>query len=345
MLVKLIHIDGSLPNMALMKLAHWHRAHGHQVQLTRRIHPRLGDPEPDLVYVIRHIREVRPPRGRDTGRLPGNAIVGGTGTDNRTTVEATIGLPRYENYDYSAYPRYPWSMGMTQRGCRLSCKFCVVPVKEGKPRFNATIEQIWRPGTARNIMLLDNDFFGQNEDDWRARTEELRQGNFKVSFTQGVNVRMITEGNGQGARHPRTQGQRVRETPPLHRLGQPPGRVNLLPWRRAPGKGRHPAQADNGLHARGLRQGRDHAAGDGPLRQDPRPGLSPLSHGLRPLQPRPLRLPEMGDQAIPPVHTLAPVFRQPQPGPGTGAQSPRRCNYSYPPYYRQGPIPPDPTQP
>ena len=192
MLVKLIHIDGSLPNMALMKLAHWHRAHGHQVQLTRRIHPRLGDPEPDLVYASA-IFEKSARRVAETQAAYPAAIVGGTGTDNTTTVEATIGLPRYENYDYSAYPRYPWSMGMTQRGCRLSCKWCVVPVKEGKPRFNATIEQIWRPGTARNIMLLDNDFFGQNEDDWRDRTEELRQGNFKVSFTQGVNVRMITE--------------------------------------------------------------------------------------------------------------------------------------------------------
>ena len=50
MLVKLIHLDGSLPNLALMKLAHWHRGQGHTVTLTRRIQPRLGEPAPDLVY-------------------------------------------------------------------------------------------------------------------------------------------------------------------------------------------------------------------------------------------------------------------------------------------------------
>ena len=42
-------------------------------------------------------------------------------------------------------------------------------------------------------MLLDNDFFGQPEQLWRARTEELREGDFKVAFSQGVNIRMITE--------------------------------------------------------------------------------------------------------------------------------------------------------
>ena len=191
MLVKLIHLDGSLPNLALMKLAHWHSAQGHSVTLTRRIQPRLGEPAPDLVYAS-PIFEKSAKRIAETRAAYPQAVIGGTGTDNPITVEQAIAVPRYERHDYSAYPTYPWSLGLTQRGCRLSCKFCVVPKKEGKPRFNATIEQIWRPGTARNIMLLDNDFFGQPEEHWRARTEELRQGKFKVAFTQGVNIRMIT---------------------------------------------------------------------------------------------------------------------------------------------------------
>src|SRR6266436_1647510 len=36
--------------------------------------------------------------------------------------------------DYSLYPKFTGSLGFTQRGCRLSCKFCVVPIKEGKNR-------------------------------------------------------------------------------------------------------------------------------------------------------------------------------------------------------------------
>ena len=192
MLVKLIHLDGSLPNLALMKLAHWHRAQGHQVSLTRRIQPRLGEPAPDLVYASA-IFEKSAPRIAETRAAWPGAIIGGTGTDDTMTVEETIGVPRYERHDYSAYPTYPWSIGLSMRGCRLRCRFCKVPVKEGRPVFNATIEQIWRPGTPRNIVLLDNDFFGQQERDWRARTEELRRGNFKVSFSQGINIRMITQ--------------------------------------------------------------------------------------------------------------------------------------------------------
>ena len=191
MIVKLIHLDGHLPNLALMKLAHWYRAQGHSVTLTRRIQPRLGEPAPDLVYASA-IFEKSAKRIAETRAAYPRAVIGGTGTDDPVTVEQAIAVSSYERHDYSVYPTYPWSLGFTQRGCRLSCKFCVVPKKEGKPRFKATIEQIWRPGTPRNIMLLDNDFFGQPEENWRARTEDLRQGGFKIAFTQGINVRMIT---------------------------------------------------------------------------------------------------------------------------------------------------------
>src|SRR5215216_3390173 len=34
--VLLIQVDGKLPNLALMKLAHWHRSQGHKVTLIRR---------------------------------------------------------------------------------------------------------------------------------------------------------------------------------------------------------------------------------------------------------------------------------------------------------------------
>ena len=192
MLVKLIHLDGSLPNLALMKLSHWHRSQGNTVHLTRRIQPRLGDPAPDLVYASAIFEKSAVRIAETLAAYPG-AVIGGTGTNSPITVEQAIGVDEYEHHDYSPYPTYRWSLGFTQRGCRLSCHFCKVPKTEGKPRPTATIAQLWRPGTPRNIMLLDNDFFGQPEHQWRARTEELRQGGYKVSFTQGVNIRMITE--------------------------------------------------------------------------------------------------------------------------------------------------------
>jgi hypothetical protein len=41
------------------------------------------------------------------------------------------------------------------------------------------------------VVLLDNDFFGQAG--WRDRISEIVAGEFKVSFTQGINVRVIDE--------------------------------------------------------------------------------------------------------------------------------------------------------
>ena len=192
--VRLIQLDGKMPNLALMKLAHWHREQGDDVTFSQQIHPGLFEPWTyDTVYgsaifdrSLNRVKELR--------QAYPNALVGGTGAEEKNRalkVEDIIRAREYEHYDYSIYPEYPWSLGFTQRGCRLQCKFCVVPKKEGQPIALNSIQDIWRPGTPRNIVLLDNDFFGQPRGDWKARVEELRQGQFKVSFNQGVNVRLL----------------------------------------------------------------------------------------------------------------------------------------------------------
>ncbi len=174
-----------------MKLAHWHKAQGDSVFLERWPQPTLFEPGYDVVYgstifgwsgrVVDSLLAAYP-----------EAIIHGTGNGDSRTVEEHIGQPEYEHHDYSIYPEYPYSIGFTQRGCRLSCSFCVVPAKEGKPRSVNTIPAIWRKGSPRSVVLLDNDFFGQPKDQWEARVSELRNG-FKVNFTQGINVRMITD--------------------------------------------------------------------------------------------------------------------------------------------------------
>ena len=190
--VRLTHIDGKLPNLALMKLAHWHREQGDKVTLARTPSPSMFEPQYDRVYgsaifawsapVVQRLRDAFP-----------DSIIGGTGTgDMDLTVESLLEQDDYEYYDYSLYPEYQFSLGFTQRGCRLNCGFCVVPKKEGKPRSINTIWDIWRPDKDKLIVLLDNDFFGQPETEWQARLQEIKEGGFKVSFNQGVNIRMIT---------------------------------------------------------------------------------------------------------------------------------------------------------
>ena len=190
--IRLTQLDGKLPNLALMKLSHWHKARGDDVRFERRPTPSLFEPRYDLVYASAIFDWTAPSIERLRLAYP-DAIVGGTGSGSWRTVESVIGVEPngYENYDYSFYPDYRYSMGFSQRGCRLKCPWCVVPRKEGKPVSVNAIEQIWRKGAPRAVLLLDNDFFGQLE--WEERVDEIKSGRFRVSFNQGINIRMVDE--------------------------------------------------------------------------------------------------------------------------------------------------------
>lgn len=189
MKVRLTHLDGRLPNLALMKLAHWHLANGDQVVLKRTPSPDLFEGTYGRVYGSAIFEWTKPVVKRLQAAFP-DAIVGGTAVDYSTTVEQITG--EYEHYDYSLYPDFPHSIGFSQRGCRLRCGFCVVPKKEGKPRPVNSIRDIWRGEPhPRNILLLDNDFFGA--EGWQDKIAEIREGGFRVSFSQGINIRMVNE--------------------------------------------------------------------------------------------------------------------------------------------------------
>jgi hypothetical protein len=196
--VLLLHLDGSLPNIALMRIAAHHRMIGDDVEL-RQAPEKIAKAIPfvargfwdghDLVYassifkktapVVSALRKVRP-----------DAIIGGTGIDNLNTLEA-IGIHTLAK-DYSDYPAWKSSIGFSQRGCRLKCSFCGVPEKEPILERIQSIKSIWRGEPwLRQIILLDNDFFGV--DGWENCIEEMKADNLKVSFCQGLNVRALKD--------------------------------------------------------------------------------------------------------------------------------------------------------
>ena len=189
--IRLVQLDGKLPNLALMKLSHWHKSQGHRVHFTRRTTKDFFDEEPDLVYASTIFKFTQEKTMRFQLHWK-KAIIGGTGTINPVTVEDIIG-EEYENYDYDIYPDFKWSLGFTARGCRLKCKFCVVPQKEGKPRSVNSIFDIHRHDSPKCVVLMDNDFFGQPKEQWVKRISELQDGDFKVSFNQGINIRLIDD--------------------------------------------------------------------------------------------------------------------------------------------------------
>lgn len=190
--VRLTHIDGKLPNIALMKLSAYWRGKGADIHFTKSVERGVFEPEYERVYGSA-IFSSSIDRVECLRREFPAAIVGGT-FDMMThqTIEEHLGEEIGEIYDYSIYPGFESSIGFTQRGCRLKCGFCVVPRKEGRPVGVSAIREIWRGEPyPKHIHLLDNDFFGSP--DWRERVTEIIEGGYRVCFNQGINTRLIDD--------------------------------------------------------------------------------------------------------------------------------------------------------
>ena len=67
--IRLTQIDGKLPNLALMRLAHWHRQRGDNIHFTRSVLRELFEPayERCLLYTSPS------PRDRTRSRMPSSA--------------------------------------------------------------------------------------------------------------------------------------------------------------------------------------------------------------------------------------------------------------------------------
>ncbi len=202
--VLMFQVDGKFPNLALMKLAAWHRARKDEVFLT----PFLRDlpfVQYDKAYAS-SIFEFSGERRKRFAEMVPDAIVGGDGYFPIWSDLTVIGRDKGSNLrqvindcnpdelepDYSDYPSFAPSIGYSMRGCRLDCGFCRMKTREGPARKVWDVTNIWRGEPyPKHLVLLDNDFFGQKE--WREQLVAIRDGGFKVCFNQGINIRLINE--------------------------------------------------------------------------------------------------------------------------------------------------------
>ena len=202
MRVRITQLDGKFPNLALMRISAFHKGRGDEVHFTFSPHRDLFEMDYDRVYAS-CIFKFNLDRVATLRTYFPDAIVGGSAVENydltqigrraQLTVEDALGTPATE-MDYSLHPTFKASLGFTQRGCRLKCGFCGVPGKEGLNHSVGTIADIWRgEGHQKKLHLLDNDFFGQPKEQWRARVEEIRAGGFRVCLNQGINIRFIDD--------------------------------------------------------------------------------------------------------------------------------------------------------
>ncbi len=181
----LVDVDGTLPNLALMKLSrHW-KERGRKVALARGI-KELAQAEAVLASsvfgVAPSLRRIEVLRRRYGERLQ----VGGSGVDLRLRLPPEIeSLPP----DYALYPELgERALGFLTRGCPLRCPFCVVPLKEGPPRLVSDLDTVLQG--RRQLILLDDNLLAHPA----ALTllEEMARRDVAVNFNQTLDLRWLT---------------------------------------------------------------------------------------------------------------------------------------------------------
>lgn len=178
--IGLVDIDSRMANLALMKLSSYYKSKGDKVELTA---PLFAE-NYDRVYGSKIFSYT------DLPALPSHAIIGGSGYYLQKKLDPNV---EYVMPDYSLYRDIDYSLGFTSRGCSRRCPFCVVPAKEGKLKYAASIYEFWNPAH-KKIILLDNNILGLNSH-FEQVAETLLKEKIKVDFTQGLDIRYLNEDN------------------------------------------------------------------------------------------------------------------------------------------------------
>lgn len=179
MKVGIIQVDGNYPNLALMQISRYHEDLGNTIEWYKG---RLFDNEYGAVYASQIFSFSNRPD------IPPTALIGGTGIDFKNRLPEEI---ENSGLSYTLYPNCNYHIGFSMKGCRFACKFCCVPQKEGRPKFNSHIDSLLtNPNGGDRLMLLDNDFFGGPQ--WKENLERIIELKLKVCLIQGLNIRIIT---------------------------------------------------------------------------------------------------------------------------------------------------------
>ncbi len=174
MRIGLVDVDGHhFPNLALMKLSAWHKAHGDSVEFADPMFGRY-----DRVYMSKVFTFT--PDCSDVYRC--EIVRAGTGYKDYTTV-----LPEEVEHitpDYSLYGVHE-AYGFLTRGCVNRCPWCIVPHKEGSIRPASPIREFI--GSQRRAVLLDNNVLAS--DFGLEQIEEIVRMGIAVDFNQGLDAR------------------------------------------------------------------------------------------------------------------------------------------------------------
>ena len=195
MKIGLIDVDGhNYPNLPLMKLSAWHKAHGDSVEwydpmfsghMDKVYMSKVFSFSPDYEYCIDADEIIKGGSGYCIELVDGKEVY---------HAERDQALPYDVEHiypDYSLYPQYTkdTAYGFLTRGCPRGCDFCHVKEKEGqRSRKVADLSEFWRG--QKNIVLCDPNLIACSE--WRDLLQQLIDSKAFIDINQGIDIRIIT---------------------------------------------------------------------------------------------------------------------------------------------------------
>ncbi len=178
MRVGVLAVDSNYPNLALMKISRYHKMQGDCVEWYNPLcsydkvyMAKVFSFTPDYGYYV---------RADDVEK-------GGTGYD--IDKKLSVGIDRMKP-DYALYRvADDMAYGFLTRGCPNSCRWCVVPRKEGKVSPYMDIEEV--ADGRRNVVLMDNNILASAYG--LEQLEKIVAMKVRVDFNQGLDARLVTD--------------------------------------------------------------------------------------------------------------------------------------------------------
>lgn len=189
--IGLVDIDGAAkkkkwgskpyPNIALCKIARYHRERGDQVEWAI----------PFFHYDIVYKSKIFNFSTEDKVCFDADEVIcGGTGYDLHSKLPDEIDKLQP---DYSIYPlvQSNTAYGFLTRGCPNKCPWCVVPRKEGAIRPYMDIDEIAIEGRT-SIVLMDNNILAAG-DYAVEQLEKVIERGYRIDFNQAMDARLVDD--------------------------------------------------------------------------------------------------------------------------------------------------------
>lgn len=183
MRVGLLAVDSTFPNLALMKVAAYHKSKGDEVEwfdlfgeYDELYMTKVFTFTPDYDFVINNVN--------------GKIHKGGTGYNIKVVLPNEIDSMQP---DYSIYPQIDirTSYGFLTRGCIRKCPWCIVPIKEGAVHPYMDIDEITQNGERPYAVLMDNNVLAC--DYGVEQIQKIIDRGYHVDFNQALDARLVTD--------------------------------------------------------------------------------------------------------------------------------------------------------